>query len=188
MPINEIIIKSVKKMVDAGLSDAAINSALDDLGISAEEKAQALAQAKGAPATETLKEVEEDAEVIESDLEATDAEEQALAPQHEIIAEATAQKVKQHLQEKEAVDSFRETTTHVALDEHTRLLQEHHALLQALKTELSGSSSNGGEHKQMVTRIAGLEKNMKELQAHSKATQELLKQILEATRKMLGKL
>jgi hypothetical protein len=96
----------------------------------------------------------------------------------EIIADKTAKKVKKHLEEKEAMDSLRETTAQVAIEEQGRRIGE-------VKEKLArGVPLQAGLEK----RIYLMEAELKTIKAQNNALQSLLKKILDANRSILLKI
>jgi hypothetical protein len=166
MAVDPMVLKTVKRMFASGLDEAAVESALADLGLSKTEQDEIMAAAgrKPKPAASAPKVEEvEGAGDFPSILE---------EEEKEIIADKTAKKVKKHLEEKEAMDSLRETTAQVAIEEQGRRIGE-------VKEKLArGVPLQAGLEK----RIYLMEAELKTIKAQNNALQSLLKKILDANR------
>lgn len=173
MAVDPMVLKTVKRMFSSGLDEAAVKSALADLGLSKAEQEELLAAAGRKPKkpAEAPPEAEEVAGAGEfpSILEEEEKEH---------IAEKTADKVKRHLEEKAAMDSLRETTSQVALEEQGKRIGEVSERLA------KGVPLQAGLEK----RIYSMESELKAIKAQNKALQDLLKKILDANRDILLKM
>ena len=179
MAVDPMVLKTVKRMFASGLDESAVRSALDDLGLSKAEQDEIIASATGkkarpkpAPAAKAAPPKAEEVEGLGEFPGILEDEEK------EVIAEKAAQKVKRHLEEKEAMDSLRETTSQVAMQEQGRKLGEVHDELR------KGVPLQAGVER----RIYNIEAELKGLKAENRALQSLLKQILETNRNILLKM
>jgi chaperonin cofactor prefoldin len=170
MAVDETILRTVKRMFRSGLSEEAVRSALDDLGLSKAEQDELIQAVKGKPAPKPTPAPAAEPEEAEEEVPSVFAEEE-----EERIAEKTADKVKAHLEEKEAVDALRETTAQVALDEQSTKLDEIREDLRKPVETVEG-------------RLKAIELQIKTLRAENKAIQSLLKKILETDRDVLLRL
>ena len=102
MADTKIILETIKRMYDAGLDDRSVSSALDDLGLSEDEKSHLMSLAKGKVPAQKPARTEP-----EIPRQAREAEEEftvEIEPEevHEKIAEKTAKKIREELRQREA--------------------------------------------------------------------------------------
>ncbi len=174
----EIVLETVKKMIDSGLDDATISDTLRDIGLSDAEITQYISEVKGIGDSETP------------------GEEQVLGenPEQEIIAEKTAQKIKEHLYESHEEIAAQHAITQSALEEHSDAISAVHANVAELHEKLdrfSGGTTSQEILNKMIelnTRISSLEKQLGELRAVNSATKSLLEKIFETDRSILSEL
>lgn len=167
----EIIMETVRKMYDSGIEDSVIEATLRDIGLNDEEIVQYIAEAKGAK-PQPIGPAEED---------------------HNIIAEKTAERIKQHLADERDERELRETTHQAQLDEHYRHLanvEENVGMLYEKIESLSTASSRelGSKIDVLEVKISALERQLADLRALSAATKDLMDKVLEVNRKILTKL
>ena len=179
MAVDPMVLKTVKRMFSSGLDEAAVKSALDDLGLSKAEQDEIMVaagkKAKPVPKPTPAAAARPKAEEVEGLGEYPSILEEE---EKDHIAEKTAEKVKKHLEQKEAMDSLRETTAQVAIQEQGRQLGEVREKIDR------GVPLQAGLEK----RIYNIESELKGLKAESKALQDLLKKILETNRDILLKI
>lgn len=180
----EIVLETVKKMYDSGLDDATISETLKDIGLSESEIGQYLSEAKG-------KNSDSNAEIDETD--ETDAVEEE-NPEQEIIAQKTAQKVMEHLDDSHEEIAAQHAVTQSALEGHSEAISKVHENVSELHDKLdkfsSGTSSQEILSKiiELNTRISNLEKQLGEIKAVESATKSLLEKIFETNRSVLNEL
>lgn len=196
MANTDLFIDTVKRMVDAGLEEKAILAALDDLGLTEDEKKDLLAKVTGKSEEKTSepkksKLVKEKVESkskpsIQSSIE-------LFEEHHEKIAEKTSQKIKEHLDEREAYRDFQDSSAHIAIDKQSELIEELVSSMKTLQKDLevvskktvSSSPLNVDE---LISKMNELEAKISTLKAEHAALQTLLKQILDVNRQILTKL
>lgn len=148
----QVILETIKKMLSSGLNDKVVISTLKDAGLSEQEAESYLQEAKGISVEEEVPE------------------------EHEKIAERTAQKIKNHLDEQKSLGDLAQTTTHAAL-------QEHGERLEAIKKKIEGIPQAPANFNLLSKKLSSIEAQLKEVKAQSLATQELLKKVLQALKK-----
>ncbi len=175
----EIVIETVRKMVDSGLDDATISETLKDIGLSDSEIKEYISEVKGS------------ADSMENPDETEVSEEN---PEYESIAEKTARKVKEHIDESHEEIAAQHAVTQSALEEHSDAIsavQDNVMELHEKLDRFSGGTNSQEILKKMIelnTRISSLEKQLNELKAVDSATKSLLEKIFETDRSILSEL
>jgi len=216
-----VIIDTIKKMKASGLEDDIILSTLEDIGISHNRAEMLLKKASGIPIEEskvegtaqqeTKAEKAAPSEEIEVEPEkmAEEPSEDELAtalrqikempekkfgpkPEHELIAEKAAEKVKQHLEETKLEHDLHHTTMHAALAQQGALLDEIHKSVrevkEATKQPIKAPQSLEEKIVQMQVDIEKIKADLAETKAMAAATKNLMDKVLEVTRKILLRL
>jgi regulator of replication initiation timing len=183
MAKSDVVLGTVKTMLDSGIDDQTIIDTLSDTGISPTEARALIAKAKSGAADN-----------LESD--------ENLAPRDEKIASKAADKVKAHIDQKSEEDAMNQTAVHAAMQEHSMKLDEVHDDIKDLKSRFSddepgsddsasafsgadsGSASNGA----VLFRLTKMETQISELSATSSALRTLLQKILDNNREILFEL
>ena len=174
----EIVLETVKKMIDSGLDDATISDTLKDIGLSDAEIKQYLSEVKGNIDSETSN---EEAEIEEN-------------PEHEVIAEKTAQKIKEHLDESHEEIAAQHSITQASLEGHAEAInavQENVSELHEKINQFAGGTTSQELLSKMIelnARISTLEKQLSEIKALNSATKSLLEKIFETDRSVLSEL
>ncbi len=157
-----LLLDTVKRMLDSGISEDVVKSTLKDLGISETESRTAISKAKGLPAP---------------------VSKPSSKPLHEQIAEKAVQKIQQHLDERDDLQELADSSTELALKAHEDKLEEVHSSLQELHEKVGGLPGSE-EHSQALAdledRVKQVQKEIRELKAQGAAVQELLKKVLQA--------
>jgi len=192
-----IIIETIKKMKESGLDDSVITGTLEDVGISHEKAVEMLNKALGrVPETSAepkeKKKEEASKEEIAELLKATETKETKapeLKPEHELIAEKAAEKVKQHIDEAQLEHDLHNTTVQAALVQHGAMLEDLHKSVKGLakqKTEVPKTVNE--KIVQIQIDIEKIKHDLAETKADVAAMKTLLDKVLEVTRKVLLRL
>lgn len=171
-----IVLDTIKKMYDSGLSEEVIESTLKDIGLGEREIKETMEEARGtaseAPAAE----------------ESGESQEQAM---HEKIAEATAQKVKQHLEEKSAEDALVHTTTQATIAGFDSTLSEitnRLANIERKVNSVAGLADFSTKAIAIDKKISSIESELSELKALTNAVKSLMEKVLDTDRSVLTEL
>ena len=180
--VDSVVLDSVKKMLESGLSEDIIKATLQDIGLSDKEISSILKEARGKPQAQQFEEAVE-----------KPVAEKAL---HEVIAEKTAEKLKDSLTEEREFQELQHATTQNALEEHAGKLDEMQQSVEELHEKVDffkdqnqiPSSEFLAKVEALQSRIDSLSIDVKELKAGTNALVDLLKKVLETDRQVLEKL
>jgi len=160
--INEqIVLDTIKRMLDSGIEEEVIVSTLKDIGLSDEEAAEAIAKVKtpqGAPA------------------------EKETTSQNDKI-----QEIKNHLEAQSESADLQDTTTYNMLNAHEQKIDAVSSKMDEMKQALS-SVSSAPKDASSIVRLAQIETKLDEIDAQIKAIAEIMKSVLEVNRKVLVEL
>ncbi|HPM86155.1 MAG TPA: hypothetical protein PLI99_03585 [archaeon] len=160
--VNEqIMIDTVKRMIEAGIDDATIISTLSDAGLSNEQCLEIISRVKEPPVKE------------ESINESVSPSSDISALRNAIEATSTAQDIQS------------ESTSNI-LSEHENKILKVDNEIESIKSTIS--SSKGKEDGSLSYRISEFEKKLEEVNSASLAQLDLMKKILETNRKILTEL
>ncbi len=166
----EIVEQTIKKMKDSGIDDSAIKQTLRDVGLSEQE--------------------------IEAYLPSQPTESEskpAPNPEHEAIAEKTAEKVNQYISQQTEEHALREQTSKSDLDNHSNKIDELHEKVQGVSEKIESISTESSAKtleaiRELNKRVSSLESQISEIKSISNATKSLMEKVLETDRKVLSKL
>lgn len=179
MVSEKIIFETIERMKQAGLSDDLIINTLMDVGISKEEAANYLAKASGNIVQAKPAEPELETEEIEGE----EPEEEM----HEIIAEKTASKIKEHLISAGEEHAVLAQNTQAALEDHSDKLDSIESKINALSSQ-PVATSGSADVAQFKYALEELKKEVAETKALASATKTLMEKILDINRQILTKL
>lgn len=159
--VNEqIMIDTVKRMIDAGIDDATIISTLTDAGLSNEQCLAIISKVKEpAPREETVSQVQPAQDVS--------------ALRNAVEAQADAQ-------------DLQAATTSTILDDHEQKLEEVKGKIESIQSTISSAQSKPDAS--LSYRLSELERKLEEVNSASKAQIDLMQKILETNRKVLTEL
>lgn len=195
MVSKEVVLETIKKMYASGIDDSVVKSTLKDVGLSETEMEQIMAEAKGIQPPQPAAEAAEKEKIVAAEEKALEEPteqiiEPVVKPEHEMVAEATAEKVKAHLDEARSEQDMRQTAAHAVIEEHREKLEEVHKKVGEIGARIGTSPLIGSEAAEKINsidkKINVLEKEIGEVKANTIALQSLLKKILEANRKIIG--
>lgn len=171
MPINPIVVETVKRMIATGVDDDTIKATLKSIDLSNEEIETIIENAKANQVPQEKKE-----EPIEENEEETEEQ----MPHEEIKKE-----LKSVAEEQLAAH----TTTHNILEEHQEKLGEVHKSVSEINEKIESMPKIDTETIAKLSaldyRISELEKEISETKAIANATQSLLQKVLETNREIL---
>jgi len=177
MAKTDVILGTVKTMLDSGIDEETIIDTLSDTGISAAEAKKLIAKAK----------------VSNDEPEAA----QEMPPRDEKIASKVAEKVQAQLDNRAEEDAMRETAVHAAIEAHNIKLDEVHDDIKELHRKFDDSddeaaSAFSGQEQAgsaaVLSRINKMEVELSELTATTFALRTLLQKILDTNREVLFEL
>jgi len=193
----EVVVKTIKKMIDSGIDDSVILNTLADLGLSSEDSQELLSSAKEGSSGKEEKEIDEEVgeEIPEAETkdESTeeDIEEENDSDSYDIdsVIKKTSAKMKEQLAEKDSTDSLREQTTQLKLEEQDGKLDEIHQKISSLHGSVSSQDLTELKKKvfSMEKDVTEIKKDLKEASARINAMHDIMKKILETNRKILTK-
>lgn len=176
-----IVLDTIKKMYASGLSDDVIEDTLKDIGLGEKEIRETIAEARGKVAS------------AESSARASEESDSGLedAEMHEKIAEATAKKVRQHIEERSAAEELAHTTTQAAISNYDSRLVEITNRLSNIERKINsiaGVSDFSAKAVSLDKKISAIESDISELKAISNALKSLLEKVLDTDRSVLTEL
>lgn len=162
--VNEqIMIDTVKRMIDAGIDDATIISTLTDAGLSNEQCLEVISRVKEPVVNEN------DLNIVSSKNEVDEVS----ALRNVVEATSDAQNIQA------------ESTSNI-LNEHEEKINQVDSKIESIKSTIS--SSKGKDDGTFSYRLSELEKKLEEVNSSSKAQLELMKKMIETNRKILTEL
>jgi hypothetical protein len=168
--VNEqIIIETVKRMLDSGIDDSTVISTLNDIGLSNEEANSIIEKVKSVSTTTPV----EEKVVSQNDSPQEYSSSREEMNQNEI--EAQAQK-----------DELNDTTTYNMLNMHEQKIDEVSSKIDEVRQVVS--SSKPVMDASIATRLTELETKVDDISAQTKAVLDVVKNILETDRKILTEL
>jgi len=166
----EIVAQTIKKMKDSGIDDEAIKQTLKDVGLDEEEIAGYFP------------------------LSSQQAKPAAANPEHEAIAEKTAEKVNQYLNQTAEEQAMRDGTRNAEKESHSQKLEEMHSRIDGVHKKVESIEKDNSTSltldsiKELNKRISLLEEQVSEIKSISNATKSVMEKVLETNRKTLAKL
>lgn len=177
----EVVLQTVKGMLEAGIDEEMIRDTLTDSGFSKAEIEDVISEASGKKPLSAAK-PQAGKPTFASTIESP----------HEVLAQKTAEKVKEHIADFHEESALRDTMTHAALEEHGAKLEEVHKKVEELHEKIEdfpkAAASLPDAAKKIESKLNKFEKDLGELKAANSALQDLLKKILETNRELLIKL
>ncbi len=173
-----IVLDTIKKMYASGLSDEVIESTLRDIGLGEKEIKKTIAEARSIASPAESAAEENDSALDDSET-------------NEKIAEATAKKVKQHLEERSEADALAHTTTQAAIAGYdSRLVEIANRLsnIERKVNSIAGFSDFSAKAVSLDKKISAIESDLSELKAISNALKSLLEKVLDTDRSVLSEL
>lgn len=217
-----IVLETIKRMYASGVDDETVKSTLRDIGLTDSEITNYLAEAKGesqtqsapkkpmqgfskpAPKEEEKEELDEDSASSENSsgkedddlgFEEGDAEglgEEDFESESDSLAERTASKIKESLDDHLDSRELSHETAMNALEEHGQNLSSIHQKIDVLHEKISSGPSISPQMIAQINsiekKVIALEKELGEIKASENALQSLLKKILEANQSILNKM
>ena len=158
----EIVLDTVRKMYESGIDDSVVEQTLKDIGLGAEEIKAYIAEAKG---------VSEDTEPVPRPAPKPLAQRQAAAAEHSDQAAL-------------------HQTTHIALEAQSAKTAELLGKIDSMEKRLQGGQAPGAEPLSAAVnqRLAGMEKQLRDIKAELDATRAIMEKVLETDRKVLTKI
>ncbi|MEM4363653.1 MAG: hypothetical protein QXU92_02795 [Candidatus Diapherotrites archaeon] len=173
MPINPIVVETVKRMISTGVDDETIRATLKSIDLSNEEIETIIENAKTDQVPKEKKE------------EPTKESEEPEEIEEEMPHEEIKKEIKSVAEEQLAAH----TTTHNILEEHQEKLGEVHKSVSEISEKIENIPKIDPETIAKLSaldyRISELEKEINETKAIVNATQSLLQKILETNREIL---
>ncbi len=170
--VNEqIIIETVKRMLDSGIDDATVISTLNDIGLSDEEANNIIQKVKSS----SLDHSDNTNEVPQNNQAEENSQKEYVATRAEITQnemEAEAQKAE-----------LNDTTTYNMLNMHEQKIDEVASKIDEVK--LAVNSSKPVVDASISTKLTELEAKVDDISAQTKAILDVVKNILETDRKIL---
>jgi cytoskeletal protein RodZ len=200
----ELVVTTIQKMRDAGLSENIIQSTLSDLGLTAQQVQGFLNRnpsqappsntaplqsptsfSMSRPATTSAS-----SNPSASSFSASPAS--SLSPNdHEAIASRTSEKVQQTITDNQIQqmdeNALKDNITHLALEQHGQQLNETHQAVLELHDKLDASNIQALVTKvnAIQTRVEGMSKDVMEMKALASALQSLMQKILESDQQLV---
>jgi len=160
--INEqIMADTVKRMLEAGIDEPTILSTLVDTGLSQEEAVQIVSKVK-TPSPQS-------------------------APQSQQVQQQDIALMKSQIQTQAETQELSDTSVHNKLDAHEQKIDDVAKTLNEVKQVVSTAPS-GTVDSTLSYRISTLEQKVEDVSSTTKATLELMKNVLETNRKILTEL
>jgi len=173
---SEVIIQTIKKMLDSGIDVSVIKSALKDLGLNEGEIDSYFAQAKSGSEGQGEEEIELGEEEKDS------------------IAQKASEKIKEHLDERNEEEDLLHASTHLRLDEHAEKLDDLHSKMDLVHSKISSMQKEGFDVEDFLLKMDAFKRELSELKADvseikalTSSVQQLMKKVLETQREILTK-
>ncbi|MBM3281797.1 MAG: hypothetical protein FJY86_00450 [Candidatus Diapherotrites archaeon] len=177
----EMVLNTIQKMRDAGLSDAIISSTLADLGLTPNQvqgflsgRGSGSSSAQPVPASRGMSSMNN-----------------PRALEHEELATRTSEKILSQLDERDALDSdvdeLKDNITRIALEQHGEQLKDTHNAVMELHDKFDSTAMDTLNNRvmNMNARMEQLSRDVVEIKSMSLALQSLLQKILEANQQLL---
>ncbi len=176
----QIVMDTIKKMLNAGLSDAVIVSTLRDVGLKEAEIAAYLAEAKGRPPVSPTT----TSTATAGPLQETEEQEQSI----EMALKQQPQAQQQHQE-----NVLLHTTTHAALESSSTQLQEILQKLALIDQKMTAISSLplvelNAKIVNYDKRIASITAEIADLKSQTSALRDILEKVLDTNRSVLQEL
>ncbi len=190
----EVVIKTIKKMLNSGIEDKIILSTLSDLGLTEQESEELLLTAKGTSGVKPKETGKNIAEIPEKEAVINEKVSETETPsiqEYDIdsVITQTSNKIKEHLAEKEGVDVLKQQSTDLKLEEQDDKLNELHKKIDSVHGKIDAGSLN--ELKKEINAIekdvSEIKNDFKDFKAKINAMHDIMKKILETERKLLTK-
>ncbi|MEW6295815.1 MAG: hypothetical protein AB1467_06020 [Candidatus Diapherotrites archaeon] len=166
---SEVIIQTIKKMLDSGIDVSVVRSALKDLGLNEGEIDSYFAQVKGGSKGRQEEETGLDEEEKDS------------------IARKASERIKEHLDERNEEEDLLHASTHLRLDEHAEKLDEIHAKISSMQKEGFDVEDFLLKMDAFERELRALKEDVTEIKALTSSVQQLMKKVLETQREILTK-
>jgi hypothetical protein len=184
----QIVLDTIKKMLNAGLQDSVIVSTLKDVGLKESEIASYLAEAKGKPVGATTTAF---ASSVTSGV--------AASPQFSVDESEEEQSVELSLnqqpqsQQQHQENVLLHTTTHAALESSSGQLQEILQKLVSIEQKMNAIASLpltelNAKIVNYDKRIAGITTEIADLKSQTSALRDILEKVLDTNRSVLQEL
>lgn len=176
----QVVLDTVKKMVESGIEESVVEKTLKDIGLSKKDIEDYIKEAKASAKAGIAKP------------QATSFMEPSAA--HDAIALKTAEKVKEQLAEQREEQELKDSTLNAAMDEHGEKIEELHDSVSELHEKIDGFSSRLSDPEllkqvaELNKRISDFQSQLSDLKSLANANKTVLEKILEANRQILNKL
>lgn len=161
--INEqIVLDTVKRMLDSGIEEGVIISTLKDIGLSDEEATQAIQKVR---APQKVSSDERQGKSVDDNI----------------------QEMRNHLEAQAESAELQDTTTYNMLNAHEQKIDAVSSKMDEVKQAIS-NVSNAPKDASSSVRLAQIETKLDEIDAQVKAVSEIMKSVLEINRKVLVEL
>ena len=190
MASEEVILSTVQRMKASGIPDSIIASTLSELGVSQEQVQKYLERStqEQAPSDTGTREAagrEEEVPGVQGNDEELEGEnpfEGMDSEMPERIAQSTASKVKEHLEEHQQQNEYNQTLVHSSLEEQKLLIAQLHELVNQLHEKFDSTNLQS-----VTNQVNALQKKVDalyQMQSDSKAlllaVQNLMQKVLES--------
>ena len=187
-----VVMQSVKKMLDSGLSVDVIISTLEDIGLSEEEAGRVVSEAQEGKGGQGSRSQPGGRESVDVERENTDRPLEL----HERIAEATSRRLSEQLREQQDLSELTHTAATVAIESHSnkiddvqRNVERLHESFQDLQSRaVVASPELVGKVNALQAQLTALSSDVSDVKALTKALQTVLKKVLETDRDVLANL
>lgn len=187
----ELVLNTIRKMREAGLSTPIIESTLSNLGLNRDQVASFLAKSIGENGTNSS--FFEGVGVTEP------VEKQRMGnilsdEEHDFIASKTSEKVHQKILENsmgvQDHHSLKDTVTHLALEQHADQLRDTHENVMGLHDKFDSANFQAFNERMSLldSKMEKVSRNVLDSKALSSAIQTLMQKILETNQQILFEL
>ena len=164
--VQEQVVKdTIRRMKDSGIDESVIIETLQDIGLTEEEAQDFI-------------------ERTAQDLARADAEK--VTP--EKIAEQTAERVREHINDARQEEGFKQEMTHNAIEEQREKIESVGRRLDELHEKIPEKIDFEKSEKTTGSSMKDLKTEIQDLKAMTKANKKLMEDILDVNRKILTKL
>jgi len=188
MVSSEVVMQTVKRMVDSDIDDETIKNTLRDINISEDEITILLNQAKGIPASRVPQIPTQVKPVQKEPEESEEIEESEEEPEENANTYESQEKYIPDSNERNTEQSAQHVTTHNMLEEHGEKIENVRDSVSQLHERIGAATLSPetiGKLTALDERITSLEKEVADTKAIANAVKGLLEKILETDKKVL---
>ena len=213
MVSKELIMGTIKKMFSSGVDDETVRNTLKDIGLSDSEISAYISEAKGGRPVQEVqskgmqeKVMQKSQEEVQREEDAGESEEES--PEVESSSEeggygdedseegdsesGLEDRLRDEVQGVRDVHELGHSATHMALEDHSEMLDDIQKKIDVLYAKIDSSPSISPETIKKINsldaKITSIEKELLEVKALSNALQDILKKVLDTDREVLNRL